>query len=137
METLDNLTKSFDKLVVTTIQNILGSDIKICKWGFIFTSIGIGINVLINSFYFIKMNYENNISKNKINLLLNENKIIIEGNITIYEIIKNNTKKIDSMSEITKNNTKKIDSMSEITKTEKNTNLLDDDIELCDYDFIL
>jgi len=93
MDTLGNLTKSFDKLFVTTIQNILGSDIKICKWGFIFTSISIGVNVLINSFYFIKMNNENSIIKNKINLLLNENKVIIEGNITIYEIIKNNTKK--------------------------------------------
>ena len=77
MDTLGNLTKSFDKLVVTTIQNILGSDIKICKLGFIFTSISIGVNVLINSFYFIKMNNENNIIKNKINLLLNENKVII------------------------------------------------------------
>lgn len=126
MDTLGNLTKSFDKLVVTTIQNILGSDIKICKLGFIFTSISIGVNVLINSFYFIKMNNENNIIKNKINLLLNENKVIIEGNITIYEIIKNNTKKIVSIIENTK---------SENTKSEKNTSLLND-IEVCDYDFL-
>ena len=126
MDTLGNLTKSFDKLVVTTIQNILGSDIKICKLGFIFTSISIGVNVLINSFYFIKMNNENNIIKNKINLFLYENKVIIEGNITIYEIIKNNTKKIVSIIENTK---------SENTKSEKNTSLLND-IEVCDYDFL-
>ena len=45
MDTLDNLTKSFDKLFVTTVQNILGANIEICKWSFVFTSIGVGINV--------------------------------------------------------------------------------------------
>ena len=116
MDTVDSLTKTFDKLVVTTLQNIFGSDIKICKWGFIFTSVGIGINLLVNSFYFMKINNENNIIKNKINLLINENKLILEGNITIYENIKTNTKKLDSLSI-------------------QNTDLLND-IEASDYDFL-
>ena len=116
MDTVDSLTKTFDKLVVTTIQNILGNNLEVCKWSFVFTSIGIGINILLNSFYFIKMNNENNIIKNKINLLINENKLLLEGNITIYENIKTNTKKLDSLSI-------------------KNTDLLND-IESSDYDFL-
>ena len=99
MDTLDNLTKSFDKLFVTTVQNILGANIEICKWSFVFTSIGVGINVLINSFYFIKLNNENKILKNKIDLLLNKQKIIIEENTTIYEFVKNSNKKIESIVE--------------------------------------
>jgi hypothetical protein len=90
--TLDALTKSFDKIFITTVQNILGSDIKVCKLSFIFTSIGIGLSVLINSFYLIKMNNENKLIKNKINLLLNEQKVIIDGNITIYDFITKNIK---------------------------------------------
>jgi hypothetical protein len=87
--TFDALTKSFDKIFVTTAQNILGSDIKFCKWSFLFTSIGVGLSMLINSFYLIKINNENNSIKNKLNLLLNNQKLIIEGNITIYDFIKN------------------------------------------------
>jgi hypothetical protein len=90
--TLDNLTKSFDNLFVTTIQNILGTNIEVCKWSFLFTSVGVGINVIINSFYFVKVSNENNILKTKINLLANEQKVIIEGNITIYEFLKENIK---------------------------------------------
>ena len=124
MDTVDSLTKSFDKLVVTTIQNILGNNLEVCKWSFVFTSIGIGINILLNSFYFMKINNENNIIKNKINLLINENKLILEGNITIYETIKNNTKKLDSLS------IKNTDLLSI-----QNTDLLND-IEASDYDFL-
>ena len=87
--TLDALTKSFDKIFVTTVQNILGYDIKICKLSFIFTSIGIGLSVLINSFYLIKMKNENKLIQNKLDLLLNQQKVVIEGNITIYDFIKN------------------------------------------------
>lgn len=94
MDTIDTLTKTFDKLFVTTAQNILGSDIKICKWSFIFTSIGVGLSLLINSYYLIKIKNENNIIKNKINLLLNEQKIIIEGNVTIYDFIVKNIRTI-------------------------------------------
>ena len=97
MSNLDNFTKSFDNLFITTIQNILGSNLTICKWSFLFTSIGIGINVVINSFYLIKINNENNILKSKINLLLNETKLINENNITIYEILKKNTLKTDML----------------------------------------
>ena len=95
--TLDALTKSFDKLFVTTAQNILGSDIKICKWSFIFTSIGIGLSVLINSFYLFKMNNENKLIKNKLDLLLNEQKVVMEGNITIYDYITKNIKNIKNI----------------------------------------
>jgi hypothetical protein len=102
MTSLDSLTKSFDKLFLTSIQNILGTNIEVCKWSFIITSIGVGINVFVNSFYFIKMNNENNTIKNKLNLLLNETKIIAESNVTIYEIIKKNSLKIDSVVENTK-----------------------------------
>ena len=84
MDTLEVLSKSFDKLFVTTAQNI-----SVCKWSFIFTSIGVGLSMLINSFYLIKINNENNSIKNKLNLLLNNQKLIIEGNITIYDFIKN------------------------------------------------
>ena len=87
--TLDILTKSFDKIFITTAQNILGSDIKFCKWSFLFTSIGVGLSMLINSFYLIKINNENNSIKNKLDLLLNNQKLIMEGNITIYDFIKN------------------------------------------------
>lgn len=112
MDTLDGLTKSFDKLFITAVQNILGSDIKICKLGFIFTSIGIGINVLINSLYYFKMNNENKLIKNRLDLLLNNQKVIMEGNITIYEHIKNNMKGLEitvhdknvCLQEMTKNN---------------------------------
>ena len=45
----------------------------------------------------IKINNENNILKSKINLLLNENKLINENNITIYEILKKNTLKTDML----------------------------------------
>jgi hypothetical protein len=102
MTTLDNLTKSFDNLCITTVQNILGTNMEICKWSFLFTSVGVGINLLINSFYFNKLNNENNTLKTKINLLLNETKVINESNITIYEIVKRNTLKIDLVIENTK-----------------------------------
>ena len=92
MDRLDSISKTFDKLFITTAQNLFSSDIKICKWSFLFTAIGIGANILINSFYLIKLNNENNKIKNKINLLLNEQKVIIEGNITIYEFMKENIK---------------------------------------------
>jgi hypothetical protein len=95
METIDTLTKSFDKLFITTIQNILGSDIKVCKWNFIFTSVGVGLGILINSFYFFKINNENKLIKNKLDLLLNNQKVIIEGNITIYNHIKHNIKGLE------------------------------------------
>ena len=95
MDTFEALTKSFDKLFITTAQNILGSDIKNCKWCFLFTSVGVGINIIINSFYFFKMNNENKLIKNKLDLLLNNQKIIIEGNITIYEHMKNNVKGVE------------------------------------------
>ena len=114
--TLDSLTKTFDKLFLTTIQNILGNNIEVCKWSFVFTSVSVGISMLINSFYFIKINNENNIIKNKVNLLLNEQKVIIEGNISIYEIVKKNSLKINSISEKNK--------------------YLKNDSELCDYDFL-
>jgi len=99
MDKLDSITKTFDKLFVTTAQNILGSDIKICRWSFLFTAIGVGINILINSFFLIKLNNENNKIKNKINILLNEQKVIIEGNITIYEFMKENIKYNNSIIE--------------------------------------
>jgi len=92
MDRLDSITKTFDKLFVITVQNIFGYDIKICKWSFLITAFGVGINILINSFYLIKITNENDKIKNKINLLLNEQKVIIEGNITIYEFIKENIK---------------------------------------------
>ena len=95
MDTIDTLTKTFDKLFVTSVQNILGSDIKICRWSFIFTSIGVGINILLNSFYFIKMNNENKLLKNKLDTIINEQKFIIEGNITIYDFIKKNLKSVE------------------------------------------
>ena len=121
MDTFDSLTKSFDKLFVTTIQNILGAEIKICKWSFILTSIGVGINVLVNSFYFIKMNNENKLIKNKLDLLLNENKLMFEDNITIHEFIKKNIKGV------------------EITINDKNVYLQkneNDDDEIESYDFL-
>jgi hypothetical protein len=95
MDTFDSLTKSFDKLFVTTVQNILGAEIKICKWSFMLTTIGVGINVLFNSFYFIKMNNENKLIKNKLDLLLNQNKLMFEDNITIHEFIKKNIKGVE------------------------------------------
>jgi hypothetical protein len=95
MDTIDTLTKSFDKLFITSAQNILGYDIKICKWSFIITSIGVGINILLNSFYFIKMNNENKMLKNRLDLVINEQKFIIESNITIYDFIKNNLKGLE------------------------------------------
>jgi len=124
MTTLDNLTKSFEKLFVTTVQNILGSDIKMCKWGFIFTSIGVGISVLINSFYLIKMNNDNNIIKMKINLLIGESKFINENNLIIYEKIKNININLISI--------------IEEKKSKKKLDLLVDDKELKDecYDFL-
>jgi hypothetical protein len=97
MTTLDSLTKTFDNLFITTMQNILGTNIEICKWSFLFTSVGVGINVILNSFYFVKVSNENNILKSKINLLLNETKVINESNITIYEMLQKNTFKIDSL----------------------------------------
>lgn len=102
MTTLDNLTKSFDNLCITTVQNILGTNMEICKWSFLFTSVGVGINLLINSFYFNRLNNENNTLKTKINLLLNETKVINESNITICELLKRNTLKIDLVIENTK-----------------------------------
>jgi len=89
MDTIDTLTKSFDKLFVTTAQNIIGSDIKVFKWTFVFTSVGIGINILLNSYYFTKISEQNKMFKNKLDLILNEQKVVIEGNITIYDCIKN------------------------------------------------
>jgi uncharacterized membrane protein YgaE (UPF0421/DUF939 family) len=95
MDTLDTLTKSFDKLFITTVQNILGADIKICKWSFIVTSIGVGLSMIVNSFYLFKMNNENKLIKNKLDVLLNENKLILEDNITIHDFIKKNIKGIE------------------------------------------
>ena len=115
MTTLDSLTKSFDNLCITTIQNILGTNIEVCKWTFLFTSVGVVINVIMNSFYFVKLSNENNILKSKINLLLNETKLTNENNITIYEILKKNMLKTDLAI--------------------KNNNLLNEQQEL-DYDFL-
>jgi hypothetical protein len=92
MTTFDSFARTFDKLFITTSQNIFGSDIKFCKWSFLFTAIGIGVNIIINSFYLIKLNNENKIIKNKINLLLYEQNVIIEDNISIHDFIKKNTK---------------------------------------------
>jgi len=78
MDSIDTLTKIF----VTSAQNILGSDIKLCKLSFMFTSIGVGLSILINSFYLIKIKNENKLIKNKVNLLLNEQKLIIYDFIT-------------------------------------------------------
>ena len=58
--------------------------------------------LLINSFYFNRLNNENNTLKTKINLLLNETKVINESNITICELLKRNTLKIDLVIENTK-----------------------------------
>jgi hypothetical protein len=126
MDTIDTLTKSFDKLFVTTIQNILGSDIKACKWSFIFTSIGVGLSMLINSYYLIKINNENNLIKNKINMVLNEQKLIIEGNITIYDYITKNIKNTDL---IFNDNKKYLQEMENEKKSEE-------DIETEGYDFL-
>jgi DNA-directed RNA polymerase len=115
MTTLDSLTKSFDNLFMTTIQNMLRTNIEVCKWSFLFTSVGVGINLLINSFYLVKISNENNILKSKINLLLNETKLISESNITIYEIIRSNSFKLDS---VVKN-----------IKSEKDNDSIDDDID--------
>jgi len=95
MDTLDSLTKSFDKIFVTTVQNILGADIQICKWSFIVTSIGVGLSILVNSFYLFKMNNQNKLIKNKLDVLLNENKLMFEDNITIHDFIKKNIKGIE------------------------------------------
>jgi len=95
MDTFGTLTNSIDKLFITTIQNILGSDIKVCKWNFIFTSFGVGLGLFINSFYFFKIHNENKLIQTKLDLLLNNQKVIIEGNITIYDHIKNNMKALE------------------------------------------
>jgi hypothetical protein len=41
------------------------------------------------------MNNENKLIKNKLNLLLNENKLIFEDNITIHDFIKKNIKSLE------------------------------------------
>lgn len=125
MDTIDTLTKTFDKLFVTTAQNILGSDIKICKWSFIFTSIGVGLSLLINSFYLIKMNNENQLIKNKVNLLLNEQKLIIEGNVIIYDFITKNIKYNKNPDLIINNNKKYLQVKEKETEPESE-----------DYDFL-
>jgi hypothetical protein len=129
MDTIDTLTKSFDKLFVTTAQNILGSDIKFCKIGFIFTSIGIGLSLLINSFYLIKMKNENNLIKNKLNLLLNEQKFIMEGNLTIYDFITKNIKNIKNTDLIISDNKKYLQEIENEKKPQE-------DIETDGYDFL-
>ena len=73
----------------------MGTDIKICKWSFIFTSIGVGLSMLTNSFYLMKINNENKLIKNKLDLLLNENKLMFEDSITIHNLIKQNAKNIE------------------------------------------
>jgi hypothetical protein len=110
----DSLKNSFDKLFMITAQNVLGTNVEVCKWSFLFIAFG----VAINSYYLIKMSNDINISKTKINLLLNESKIIIEGNITIYEIIKSNSNNLDLS--------------IENKKSEKDTDLLDYDSD-CYY----
>jgi hypothetical protein len=129
MDTIDTLTKSFDKLFVTTAQNILGFDIKFCKIGFICTSIGIGLTLLINSFYLIKIKNENNLIKNKVNLLLNEQKLIIEGNISIYEYITKNINAIKNTNLIINDNKKYLQEIENERKSEE-------DIEVEGYDFL-
>ena len=118
MDTIDTLTKTFDKLFVTTAQNILGSDIKFCKMSFIFTSIGIGLSLLINSFYLIKIKNENNLIKNKLNLLLNEQTLIIQGNISIYEFITKNINAIKNTNLIINDNKKCLQEIQNETETE-------------------
>ena len=119
MDTIDTLTKSFDNLILITVQNILGSDIKVCKLGFIFTSIGVGLSLLINSFYLIKIKNENNLIKNKLNLLLNEQKVIIEGNITIYDFITKNIKNIKNTDLIINDNKKYLQEIENVTESEE------------------
>ena len=110
----DSLKNSFDKLFMITAQNVLGTNVEVCKWSFLFIAFG----VAINSYYLIKMSNDINISKTKINLLLNETKLITEGNITIYEIIKSNSNNLDLS--------------IENKKSEKDTDLLDYDSD-CYY----
>ena len=129
MDTIDTLTKTFDKLFVTTAQNILGSDIKFCKMSFIFTSIGIGLSLLINSFYLIKIKNENNLIKNKLNLLLNEQTLIIQGNISIYEFITKNINAIKNTNLIINDNNKYLQEIENKKESEK-------DIETEGYDFL-
>ena len=114
----DSLKNSFDKLFMITAQNVLGKNVEVCKWSFLFIAFG----VAINSYYLIKMSNDTNILNTKINLLLNKTTIIYESNITIYDIIK----------KISIN----LDLSIENKKSEKDDDLLDyDSIILKDYNF--
>ncbi len=93
---------SLDNVFIFTLQNIIGKNLIFCKWTFIFTSIGISVNLFFNSFILFKIKNETELFNQKIKLLLNESNLILENNVNINENIKSINKKLISINEFKK-----------------------------------
>jgi hypothetical protein len=95
MSSSNNILNCLDKMLIKTIQNILGANLKTCKWSFIITTIGIGVNICLNTFIFNKINNQNEVFNKKIGLIFNEIKIMHENNKNINENINKSNKNLD------------------------------------------
>ena len=124
-----------DKMFTLTLQNMVGKHLNICKWTFMFSFVGITINLFFNSFMFIKIKNENEFLNQKIKLLLNETNLIVENNININENIKSINKNLISIIEF-KKFTHKVISILNVNNNNENVNNKENDELDSNYDFL-
>ena len=124
-----------DKMFTLTVQNMVGTHLNICKWTFMFSFVGITINLFFNSFMFIKIKNENELLNQKIKLLLNETNLIVENNININENIKSINKNLISIIEF-KKFTHKVISILNVNNNNENVNNKENDELDSNYDFL-
>ena len=124
-----------DKMFTLTVQNMVGKHLNICKWTFMFSFVGITINLFFNSFMFIKIKNENELLNQKIKLLLNETNLIVENNININENIKSINKNLISIIEF-KKFTHKVISILNVNNNNENVNNKENDELDSNYDFL-
>ena len=123
-----------DKMFTLTVQNMVGKHLNICKWTFMFSFVGITINLFFNSFIFIKIKNENELLNQKMKILLNETNLIVQNNISINENIKSINKNLISIIEF-KKFTHKVISMLHVNNNINDVNDVNDELD-SNYHFV-